>query len=67
MSPERPSRENRSGPELADLKLGDKINVLTDPEEVIVSVSYAEEEAAAETEAVEEPEVLEKGKKEAAE
>ena len=52
---------------VADLKLGDKINVLTDPEEVIVSVSYAEEEAAAETEAVEEPEVLEKGKKEAAE
>jgi len=52
---------------VADLKLGDKITILTDPEEVIVSVSYAQEKAAAEAEAVEEPEVVEKGKKEEAE
>ena len=52
---------------VADLKLGDKITVLTDPEEVIVSVSYAQQEPAAEGEAVEEPEVVEKGKKEEAE
>ena len=29
---------------VADLKLGDKITVLTDPEEVIVSVGYAQQE-----------------------
>ena len=49
---------------VADLKLGDKITVLTDPEEVIVSVSYAEQEAPAEGEAEAEPDVVEKGKKE---
>lgn len=49
-----------------DLKLGDKVTVLTDPEEVIVSVTFAAQEAEAEEEAVaeEEPEVMEKGKKE---
>jgi len=52
---------------VADLKLGDKITVFTDPEEVVVSVSYSQQEPAAETAAVEEPEVLEKGKKEEAE
>ena len=38
--------------------------MLTDPEEVIVSVSYAEQEAPAEGEAEAEPDVVEKGKKE---
>lgn len=52
---------------VADLKLGSKITILTDPEEVIVSVSYAQEKAAAEEEGGEEPEVVEKGKKEEAE
>lgn len=51
---------------IADLELGDKITILTDESELIVSVSYVAEE----TEPVEdeglsaEPEVMEKGKKE---
>jgi large subunit ribosomal protein L25 len=50
---------------VGDLKLGDKITVLTPAEEVIVSVSYVAEEAEAETpEGGPEPEVMEKGKKE---
>ena len=49
---------------VADLKLGDKITVLTDPEEVIVSVGYAQQEPVVEVAVEEEPEVAEKGKKE---
>jgi len=49
---------------VADLKLGEKVTILTDPEEVIVSVSYAQQQAVTETEATAEPEVAEKGKKE---
>lgn len=52
---------------VGDLKLGDKITILTPPDEVIVSVGYVAEEAAAPTEVVEgesEPAVMEKGKKE---
>lgn len=52
---------------VGDLKLGDKITILTPHDEVIVSVGYVAEEAAAPTEVVEgesEPAVMEKGKKE---
>lgn len=53
---------------VGDLQLGDKVTVLTDPEEVIVSVTYAAIETAAEEEAEEveggHPEVIEQGKKE---
>jgi large subunit ribosomal protein L25 len=54
---------------VADLNLGDKITVLTDESEIVVSVGYVAEEAEpAEAEAGSaEPEVLEKGKKEEAE
>ena len=52
---------------VADLDLGENIAILTDPNETIVSVGYvAQEEVGQEAEAVE-PEVVEKGKKEAAE
>lgn len=49
-----------------DLKLGDKITILTPLDEVIVSVGYVagEEESTAGTEGGPEPEVMEKGKKE---
>ena len=48
-----------------DLKLGDKVTVLTDPDEVIVSVTFAAQEVEPEEAATgEEPEVMEKGKKE---
>lgn len=50
---------------VADLKLSDKVTVLTPAEEVIVSVGRPAVEEEAEVESVEaEPEVLEKGKKE---
>lgn len=52
---------------VADLKLGEKVTILTDPEEVIVSVSYAQQQAVTEIEATAEPEVAEKGKKESEE
>lgn len=58
-----------------DLNLGEGIKVLTDPHEVITSVTAvvveeaapAEAEAAAEEEAAAEPEIVKKGKKEEAE
>lgn len=51
---------------VGDLKLGDKITILTPADEVIVSVSYVagEEESTEGTEGGPEPEVMEKGKKE---
>ncbi len=53
---------------VGELKLSDKITILTNPDEVIVSVGYVaeeEEEEPAELEEIDvEPEVLEKGKKE---
>jgi len=50
---------------VADLKLGDKVTILTDLDEVIVSVTFAAAEAEDLVVATEdEPEVLEKGKKE---
>lgn len=51
---------------VADLKLGDKIEIHTPAEEVIVSVSFvaAAEEASELEEGAAEPEVMEKGKKE---
>ncbi|MFZ3150846.1 MAG: 50S ribosomal protein L25 [Anaerolineaceae bacterium] len=51
---------------VADLNLGDAITILTDPAEVIVSVGYSaqEEEEPVEVIGEEEPEILEKGKKE---
>jgi len=51
---------------VADLKLGDKIEIHTPAEEVIVSVSFvaAAEEASELGEGGSEPEVMEKGKKE---
>jgi len=51
---------------VGDLKLGDKITILTPADEVIVSVSYVAEEAETEVslEGGSEPAVLEKGKKE---
>jgi large subunit ribosomal protein L25 len=53
---------------VGELKLGDKITILTPADEVIVSVGYVAEEAEEEPAEVEEldvePEVLEKGKKE---
>lgn len=50
---------------IADLKLGDKVTILTDHSEVVVSVGHvaAEEEAPAVEAAASEPEVMEKGKK----
>lgn len=44
------------------LKLDENITILTDPEELIVSVTYVKEEAEQEVQGEEEPEVLEKGK-----
>lgn len=52
---------------VADLKLGDKVTVLTDPTEVIVSVTFAAAEAEEVSDTGAEPEVMEKGKKEEAE
>lgn len=54
---------------VADLNLGDKITVLTDESEIVVSVGYVAEEAepAEAEDGSAEPEVLEKGKKEEAE
>jgi large subunit ribosomal protein L25 len=55
---------------VADLDLGKDIAILTDPSETIVSVGYVAQEVVAEEEGAEalaEPEVLERGKKEAAE
>lgn len=53
---------------VGQLNLGDKVAILTDPSEVVVSVGYAEQEAIPEAaEAAAEPEVVEKGKKEAEE
>jgi len=52
---------------VADLNLGDKITVLTDENEVIVSISYVAEEVEADEldeELAAQPEVMEKGKKE---
>jgi large subunit ribosomal protein L25 len=51
---------------VADLKLGDKIDIHTPAEEVIVSVSFvaAAEEVSELEEGAAEPEVMEKGKKE---
>jgi large subunit ribosomal protein L25 len=56
------------GIRVGDLQVSDKVKVLTDPDEMIVVTTFAkaEEEVApaAEGAAVEEPEVIEKGKKE---
>lgn len=56
------------GIRVGDVKVSDKVRVLTDPDEMIVVTTFAkaEEEAAPAIEgaAVEEPEVIEKGKKE---
>jgi large subunit ribosomal protein L25 len=49
---------------VADLKLGDKVTILTDPDEVIVSVTFMAAEEEVEKPAEVEPEILEKGKKE---
>ena len=49
---------------VGSLNLGDKITVLTDPSEVIISVGYSEQEKDPAAEAVEAPEVVERGKKE---
>ncbi len=52
---------------VADLNLGDKITVLTDENEVIVSISYVAEEVEPDVldeELAAQPEVMEKGKKE---
>ena len=49
---------------VGSLNLGDKITVLTDPSEVIISVGYYEQEKEPAAEAVEAPEVVERGKKE---
>lgn len=49
---------------VGSLNLGDKITVLTDPSEVIISVGYSEQEKEPAVEAVEAPEVVERGKKE---
>ena len=50
---------------VADLKLGDKVTILTDLTEVLVSVTFAAAEVEEEVVvAEEEPEILEKGKKE---
>lgn len=49
---------------VGSLNLGDKITVLTDPSEVIISVGYSEQEKEPAAEAVEAPEVVERGKKE---
>jgi len=54
---------------VADLDLGKKITILTDPNEAIVSVGYVAQEEVAEeeeAEALAEPKVVERGKKEAA-
>jgi len=54
---------------VADLDLGEKITILTDPNEAIVSVGYVAQEEVAEeeeAEALAEPKVVERGKKEAA-
>lgn len=50
---------------VGDLKLGEDIKVLTDPNEVLISVAAVKEEAAAAPAAAEiaEPEVIKKGKK----
>lgn len=47
-----------------DLNLGENIEVLTDAEDVIVSITYVEQEVETAGEMTEEPEVMEKGKKE---
>lgn len=49
-----------------DISLPESVEVLTDPEEIIASVTFAalEEEEEIEEEAEEEPEVIEKGRKE---
>lgn len=52
---------------VADLKLGEKVTVLTDLNEVIVSVTFAAAEAEEVVTPEAEPEVMEKGKKEEAE
>ncbi|MGB4595184.1 MAG: 50S ribosomal protein L25 [Anaerolineaceae bacterium] len=49
---------------VADLKLGDNVTILTDHDEVIVSVTFAAAEAEEVKVAEVEPEVMEKGKKE---
>jgi large subunit ribosomal protein L25 len=49
---------------VADLKLGDGVTILTDPSEVIVSVTFAAAEAEEVKTTEAEPEVMEKGKKE---
>lgn len=50
---------------VSDLKLGEGIKILTDPNEVLVSVTAVKEEAAAPAAAeIIEPEVIKKGKKE---
>ena len=49
---------------VGSLNLSDKITVLTDPSEVIISVGYSEQEKEPAAEAVEAPEVVERGKKE---
>lgn len=49
---------------VGSLNLGNKITVLTDPSEVIISVGYSEQEKEPAAEAVEAPEVVERGKKE---
>lgn len=46
------------------VKLGDKVEILTNLEDVIVSVTYVAQEAEEVAEGEEEPEILEKGKKE---
>lgn len=51
---------------VADLDLGDKITILTDESELVVSVAYVAEETEPEEgeDLISEPEVMEKGKKE---
>jgi len=51
---------------VADLDLGDKITILTDESELVVSVAYVAEETEPEEveDLIAEPEVMEKGKKE---
>lgn len=46
------------------VKLGDRVEILTNLEDVIVSVTYVAQEAEEVAEGEEEPEILEKGKKE---
>ena len=52
---------------ISDLAISDDVTVFDDVNEVIVSISGVKEEAAEEEASADEPEVVEKGKKEEAE